>query len=98
MRIAVASLGSRGVVQPMAALAVALAARGHSVRLITTRGYDGLVDGTGVEHCAICVDIRAELASEEAQASAFWAQYRRRAARGAGDGSARGDAALAQAC
>jgi len=43
MRIAVLSLGSRGDVQPMAALAQALLRRGHEVRLVTHPEFAELV-------------------------------------------------------
>src|ERR1700689_5521654 len=60
MRIAVLSLGSRGDVQPQAALAVALAPRGHEVRLISHGEYAELVAGRGVEYRALSGDTRAE--------------------------------------
>jgi sterol 3beta-glucosyltransferase len=65
MRVAIASLGSRGDFQPMAALAVTLARRGHDVRLVTHRGCAGLVDAPGVDLRLIDFDMRAELASDE---------------------------------
>jgi UDP:flavonoid glycosyltransferase YjiC (YdhE family) len=65
MRIAIASLGSRGDVQPMAALAATLARRGHQVRLITPRGCDALGDEAGVDRRVVDVDVRQELASVE---------------------------------
>jgi sterol 3beta-glucosyltransferase len=65
MRIAIASLGSRGDVQPMAALAVALARRGHDVRLITHRGCAGIVDEPGVDFRRIDFDFRETLASAD---------------------------------
>ena len=66
MRIAVLSLGSRGDVQPQAALSVALAARGHEVRLISHGEYAELVAGCGVEFRALSGDIRADFAGSEA--------------------------------
>jgi sterol 3beta-glucosyltransferase len=65
LRIAIASLGSRGDVQPMAALAAGLARRGHAVSLIAPLGYESLVHETGVELRAIDYDVRAVLASPD---------------------------------
>jgi sterol 3beta-glucosyltransferase len=64
MRVAIASLGSRGDFQPMAALAVALARRGHEVRLITHRGFAGF-DESGVDFRTVDCDLRAELSTTE---------------------------------
>jgi UDP:flavonoid glycosyltransferase YjiC (YdhE family) len=66
MRIAVLSLGSRGDVQPQAALSVALAARGHEVRLISHGEYAELVAGRGVDYRALSGDIRADFAASAA--------------------------------
>ena len=66
MRIAVLSLGSRGDVQPQAALSVALARRGHEVRLISHGEYAELVAGRGVDYRALSGDIRADFAGSEA--------------------------------
>ena len=66
MRIAIASLGSRGDVQPMAALAAGLARRGHAVSLIAPLGYASLINEPGVELRAIDYDVRAELPYRQA--------------------------------
>jgi sterol 3beta-glucosyltransferase len=66
MRIAVLSLGSRGDVQPQAALSVALAARGHDVRLISHGEYAELVAGRGVDFRPLSGDIRADFAGSDA--------------------------------
>jgi len=66
MRIAVLSLGSRGDVQPQAALSAALAARGHEVRLISHGEYAELVAGKGVDFRALSGDIRADFAGSAA--------------------------------
>lgn len=63
MIVSVLASGSRGDVQPPAALALALAGRGHHVRLITNREFAGLVEGSDVRFCPLPVDIRAELQS-----------------------------------
>jgi len=65
MRIAIASLGSRGDVQPMVALAATLATRGHDVRLITHQGCAGLVDMPAVDLRTIDYDLRTELSTVE---------------------------------
>src|ERR1700691_3670842 len=59
MRIAVLSLGSRGDVQPMAALALALARRGHEVRLVTHPEFAELVPG--IDFRPVVTDLTAEL-------------------------------------
>jgi len=59
MRIALAAFGSRGDFQPMAALAGALAARGHDVRLIGLAEYAPLVAGRGVDFRAVSGDHQA---------------------------------------
>jgi len=59
MRIALAAFGSRGDFQPMAALAVALAARGHDVRLIGFAEYAPFVAGRGVDFRAVSGDHQA---------------------------------------
>jgi len=59
MRIALAAFGSRGDFQPMAALAVALAGRGHDVRLIGFAEYAPLVAGRGVDFRAVSGDHHA---------------------------------------
>ena len=61
MRIAIAAAGSRGDIQPLAGLAVALAARGHEVRLICENRFAELTEGRGVEHRPACGDAKAEM-------------------------------------
>ncbi len=48
------ALGSRGDVQPFAALAGALAAAGHDVALATPEGFTDLVDDAIVDHHEVC--------------------------------------------
>ncbi|HYP57451.1 MAG TPA: glycosyltransferase [Beijerinckia sp.] len=64
MRVAVLTMGSRGDVQPPAALAQALAARGHQVSFITNEGFGDLVDGLGFQYKPLTPDIRAEFRGE----------------------------------
>jgi sterol 3beta-glucosyltransferase len=59
MRVGIASVGSRGDVQPFLALAVALQRAGHAVRLATCEPFRALVTGHGVEFAAIGGDIKA---------------------------------------
>jgi sterol 3beta-glucosyltransferase len=65
MRVAIASLGSRGDFQPMAALAVTLSRRGHDIRLITHQGCAGVVNEPGIDLRLIDCDMRAELSTVE---------------------------------
>ena len=64
MIVSILAIGSRGDVQPPAALAVALAARGHDARLIAPEAYASLVAGSGVDFRPISVDVHAEFRSE----------------------------------
>jgi sterol 3beta-glucosyltransferase len=65
MRVAIASLGSRGDFQPLAALAVTLSRRGHDIRLITHQGCAGAVNEPGIDLRLIDCDLRAELSTVE---------------------------------
>lgn len=66
MRIVMMALGSRGDVQPFAALAAGLAARGHVVRLLTYAAFADLVEGRDVVLVPVDGDIRQDLESEAA--------------------------------
>lgn len=68
VRIVMMALGSRGDVQPFAALGVALAARGHAVRLLTYGSFVDLVAGKGVTLVPVEGDIQAGLKGPEATA------------------------------
>jgi sterol 3beta-glucosyltransferase len=68
LRIVMMALGSRGDVQPFAALGVALAARGHAVRLLTYGSFADLVAGKGVTLVPVEGDIQADLKGPEATA------------------------------
>ncbi len=59
MKICILSLGSRGDVQPYAALGVALQARGHQVTLATLSNFQSLVEGLGLGFAALPGDSRA---------------------------------------
>ncbi|MFO0554219.1 MAG: glycosyltransferase [Polyangiaceae bacterium] len=58
MKIGIATLGSRGDVQPFLALAVALARRGHTVRLATNEPFQGFVEAGGIEFYPLGGDIK----------------------------------------
>jgi sterol 3beta-glucosyltransferase len=59
MKICILSLGSRGDVQPYAALGVALQARGHQVTLATLSNFRSFVEGLGLGYAALPGDSRA---------------------------------------
>ena len=59
MRIAIASMDSRGGVQPYVGLALGLKAAGHDVRLIAPSGFEGMLADTGVEHVPLSGDVEA---------------------------------------
>lgn len=66
-RIVVVAFGSRGDVQPMAALAVALRDAGHDVAMATHRNFEEFVRGLGLEFRPVAVDSRAVMESEAGQ-------------------------------
>ncbi|MEV0614523.1 glycosyltransferase [Nonomuraea sp. NPDC050404] len=66
MKVAVLGFGSRGDVQPCAALARGLAGRGHEVTLVCAGRYARLA-GPGVAVAALSVDPQAVVESEEGQ-------------------------------
>ncbi|MFL5237711.1 MAG: glycosyltransferase [Rhizomicrobium sp.] len=63
MDIAVIAVGSRGDVQPPAALARGLAQRGHKVRFIAPSEFAFLMEGLPVEFCGLSGDVRQILAT-----------------------------------
>lgn len=69
MRVLVLTLGSRGDVEPFAALGVALKARGHAVTLATAKGYDDLLSRHGITYAPLDVDLRALALTPGAQAA-----------------------------
>jgi UDP:flavonoid glycosyltransferase YjiC (YdhE family) len=52
MLLDILAVGSRGDVQPYVALGVGLAKAVHRVRLITLNGFEQVVGGHGLDHCA----------------------------------------------
>ena len=64
MRITIATAGSRGDVQPYVALALGLAARGHTVKIATHAPFEAFVRGYGLQFHAIAGDPQALLAGD----------------------------------
>ncbi|MFO0615578.1 MAG: glycosyltransferase [Polyangiaceae bacterium] len=58
MYVGIATVGSRGDVQPYLALAVALSRRGHRVRLATCSPFEALARAHGIEFVSIGGDIK----------------------------------------
>ena len=73
MRITIASVGSRGDVQPFLALAVALARKGHAVRLATCDPFRALVEGYGIEFASLGGDIK-QIVGDEGRAELIAAE------------------------
>lgn len=65
MKIALLTLGSRGDVQPYIALAKALYARGHDVRLAAPENFADWIAGHGVPFAPIEVDLQQMLQSPD---------------------------------
>lgn len=65
MKITLLAYGSRGDVQPYAALALALKSRGHHVRLAAPENFKGFVEGFGLEYAPLAGDTRAMLENEK---------------------------------
>lgn len=59
MRVCILTLGSRGDVQPYAALGVALQARGHQVTVATHANFEGFLTGLGLGFAKLPADPRA---------------------------------------
>jgi UDP:flavonoid glycosyltransferase YjiC (YdhE family) len=57
MKISVLAMGSRGDVQPPAALAATLVRRGHAVKLIAPNEFASLADGHGIQFCGLGGDV-----------------------------------------
>jgi len=75
MRVTIATLGSRGDVQPFLALAVALSRAGHRVRLATNEPFRGLVADHGIDFAPIGGDIK-ELVGDRGRAALLAADGR----------------------
>ena len=67
MRLTILALGSRGDVQPFAALGAALQRRGHAVRIAAAEDYAGLVTEAGLEFAAVGGLIRQQMDFELAR-------------------------------
>jgi UDP:flavonoid glycosyltransferase YjiC (YdhE family) len=61
MRVVLATVGTRGDVQPMLALAQALSAHGHSALVACPESFGDWVRSHGVEHAALGEDLQAQL-------------------------------------
>jgi sterol 3beta-glucosyltransferase len=59
MKFCILTIGSRGDVQPYAALGVALQARGHQVTLATHANFQAMIQGLGLGFAALPADPRA---------------------------------------
>jgi len=64
MRITFLALGTRGDVQPTLALAKALQARGHRVRMLASAPFKPWIERHGIEAAPASVDIQAMMMSE----------------------------------
>lgn len=62
MRVDLLGIGSRGDVQPLAALAVHLQQKGHSVRLTAGDEFAGLANDAGIPFLALGLNMQAEIA------------------------------------
>jgi sterol 3beta-glucosyltransferase len=67
VRIALLTWGTRGDVQPYAALAHELQRRGHAPVLAVNEGHAGWVGRMGLEIARLPLDVQAQLESEEAR-------------------------------
>lgn len=61
MRITIASMDTRGGVQPYLALALGLQAAGHDARLLAPSNFALMLTGAGVEHAPLSGDVEAEV-------------------------------------
>ena len=68
-RILILTFGSRGDVQPFAALGAALTARGHDVTLSTGQGFDDLIAAQGLTPAPLSIDMQAMVDSPEVKAA-----------------------------
>lgn len=65
MKIAILTVGTRGDVQPLAALGKALVKNGHAVTLSTAKNFRKLVEEHGLNFCPIDIDYEEVLNSAE---------------------------------
>lgn len=75
MLITIATIGSRGDVQPFLALAVALSRAGHCVRLATNEPFRALVNDQGIEFASLGGDIK-EIVGDRGRAALLAADGR----------------------
>src|SRR5689334_14570503 len=68
MHIVVATVGTRGDVQPYVALAKELKARGHDVTIATHSDHRELVESNGLAHRAVCGSFRELMESPRGRA------------------------------
>ena len=64
MIVSLLAIGSRGDVQPVAALAERLASRGHEARLIAPDAFEDLLSGRGAKFCPMGFDVMSEFHGE----------------------------------
>ncbi|WP_421935192.1 glycosyltransferase [Pelagibius sp.] len=67
MRILILTLGSRGDVQPYAALGAVLKARGHDVTLATGQGFEDMIEAQGLAATPLTDDVRKMIQTPEMQ-------------------------------
>lgn len=70
-KILIASLGTRGDVQPYVALARALTAQGAEVALVTGEGFDDMIEAAGARSRPVPINYQALLQDREVQAALF---------------------------
>ncbi|MEM5585727.1 glycosyltransferase [Roseibium sp. AS2] len=80
-KILIASLGTRGDVQPYVALARALTAQGAEVTLVTGEGFDDMIEAAGARSRPVPINYQTLLQSPEVQAALFTFKGKIRAAR-----------------
>lgn len=66
MNLAILAYGTRGDVQPLLSLAVALRERGHTVRFAAPENFSAVTERAGVVSCPIAMDAEALMRSEVA--------------------------------
>lgn len=65
MRVVLATVGTRGDVQPMLALAQALSARGHSALIACPESFGAWVRSLGLEHAVLGEDLQARMGASD---------------------------------
>lgn len=69
MNVAILTLGTRGDVQPYAALGAGLKDAGHEVTLVTGKGFEAMVSGRGLRYVTLDVDLLELAQSQEGRAA-----------------------------